>query len=52
MTSLFVLKKKWLSVIDDWCPYIYAKLMNVQNICEYSGFDDDCYVSIDFIDIQ
>ena len=52
MTSLFVLKKKWLSVIDDWCPYIYAKLMNVENICEYSGFDDDCYVSIDVIDIQ
>lgn len=25
VTSLFVIKKKWLKVIDDWCPHLYAK---------------------------
>lgn len=52
VTSLFDSKKKWLKVIDDWCPYFYAKWMNKRNIEEYKDKDDTWYVSIDFIDIQ
>lgn len=52
VTSLFVIKKKWLKVIDDWCPYLYAKWMNRQNIEEYKSKDDSWYVSVDFIEMQ
>lgn len=49
-TSLFESDKKWLMVLDDLCPWIYAKLKNKKNIKEYK--DKDIYVSIDFINIQ
>lgn len=52
VTSLFVVKKDWLKIIDDWCPFLYAKLMNKQNIEEYMVNDDNTYLVLDFIDIQ
>ena len=52
VTSLFVIKNKWLKILDDWCPFIYAKLMNKQNIEEFASADDKTYLVIDFIDIQ
>ena len=52
VTSLFVIKNKWLKILDDWCPFIYAKLMNKQNIEEFASTDDKTYLVVDFIDIQ
>lgn len=45
-------KKLWLRMLDDWCPWLYAKLRNKKNIKEYSDMDDNCYLVVDFIDIQ
>jgi hypothetical protein len=33
-------------VLDDWCPYIYAKTMNKKNL--EAGTDKD-YLMIDFV---
>lgn len=49
-TSLFKSSNKFLSVIDDLCPWIYAKLMNRKNMKKYK--DSEQYISIDFINIQ
>lgn len=49
-TSLFKSPNKILSVIDDLCPWIYAKLMNRKNMEKYK--DSEQYISIDFINIQ
>ena len=48
-TSLFKSKKRWLAVLDDLCPYLYAKTHNIKNTRE--GTDKDC-LFIDFVDIQ
>ena len=45
-------RKLWLRMLDDWCPWLYAKLRNKKNIKEYSDMDDNCYLVVDFIDIQ
>lgn len=52
VTSLFVIKNNFLKILDDWCPYLYAKLMNKQNLEEYKSEDDNTYISLDFIEIQ
>lgn len=49
-TSLFKSPNKILSVIDDLCPWIYAKLMNRKNMEKYK--DSEQYISVDFINIQ
>ena len=49
-TSLFKSSNKLLSVIDDLCPWIYAKLMNRKNMEKYK--DSEQYISVDFINIQ
>lgn len=49
-TSLFKSSNKFLSVIDDLCPWIYAKLMNRKNMEKYK--DSEQYISVDFINIQ
>lgn len=36
-------------IFDDWCPYIYARLMNRENI--EKGTDCD-YLALDFLHIQ
>lgn len=48
-TSLFRSKKRWLAVLDDLFPYLYAKTHNLKNTRE--GTDKDC-LFIDFVDIQ
>lgn len=45
-------KKLWLRMLDDWCPWLYARLRNKKNIAEYSDMDDNTYLVVDFIDIQ
>lgn len=52
VTSLFVPNKNWLTNLDDWCPWLYAKIMNKQNIEEYKSKDDTWYLSIDFIEMK
>ena len=50
LTSLFKSDNKFLRVIDDLCPWIYAKLKNKKNINTYK--DSDCILVVDFINIQ
>lgn len=50
VTSLFNSNSKFLRIIDDLCPWIYAKLNNKKNINTYK--DDDCTLVVDFINIQ
>ena len=50
VTSLFNSKSKFLRIIDDLCPWIYAKLNNKKNINVYK--DSDCMLVVDFINIQ
>ena len=49
-TSLFKSSNKFLRIIDDLCPWIYAKLMNRKNMKKYK--DSEQYISVDFINIQ
>ena len=49
-TSLFKSSNNFLRIIDDLCPWIYAKLMNRKNIEKYK--DSEQYISVDFINIQ
>lgn len=50
MTSLFNSDNKFLRIIDDLCPWIYARLRNKKNINAYK--DSDCTLVVDFINIQ
>lgn len=50
VTSLFNSNSKFLRIIDDLCPWIYAKLNNKKNINAYKN--NDCLLVIDFINIQ
>lgn len=50
VTSLFNSNSKFLKIIDDLCPWIYAKLNNKKNINNYK--DNDCTLVVDFINIQ
>lgn len=47
-TSLFKSPKRWLAVLDDLCPWLYARLHNQENI--RNGTDKDC-LFIDFVDV-
>lgn len=49
-TSLFKSDKKWLAILDDLCPILYAKLKNKTLIKEHD--DKDGYLFIDFINIK
>ena len=49
-TSLFKSDKKWLAVLDDLYPKLYAKLKNKQLIKEHN--DKEGYLFIDFINIR
>ena len=48
-TSLFKSNKRWLAIIDDLCPWIYAKLHNKENI--KNGTDKEC-LFIDFVEMS
>lgn len=50
ITSLFNSNSKFLRIIDDLCPWIYARLKNKKNINTYK--DSDCTLILDFINIQ
>lgn len=50
VTSLFNSNSKFLRIIDDLCPWIYARLRNKKNINVYK--DSDCTLVVDFINIQ
>ena len=50
VTSLFNSNNKFLRIIDDLCPWIYARLRNKKNINAYK--DSDCTLVVDFINIQ
>ena len=45
VTSLFNSNSKFLRIIDDLCPWIYAKLRNKKNIDAYK--DKDCLLLVD-----
>ena len=49
-TSLFNIKNNLLRIIDDWCPWIYAKLYNKKNYKEYMKHRHLECLFIDFID--
>lgn len=50
VTSLFNSKNKFLKIIDDLCPWIYAKLKNKKNINAHK--DKNCMLVVDFINIK
>lgn len=50
VTSLFNPKNKFLKIIDDLCPWIYAKLKNKKNINAHK--DKNCMLVVDFINIK
>lgn len=52
VTSLFKSNNKFLKIIDDWCPYIYAKLKNKDNFKEFTNEDRHTYYFSDFINIR
>ena len=47
-TSLFGSKKKWLAVLDDLWPWLYARLNNKKN--RERGTDKEC-LFVDFVDL-
>jgi hypothetical protein len=49
-TSLFKTNNKFLKIIDDWWPYLYAKLYNKKNYEEYMKSPHSDCLFIDFID--
>lgn len=48
-TSLFKSKKRWLAVLDDLFPWLYARLNNKRNFQE--GTDKDC-LFVDFVEMR
>ena len=50
VTSLFSSENKFLRIIDDLCPWIYAKLRNKKNMKAYK--DKNCMLVVDFINIK
>lgn len=50
MTSWFKSKNKFLRIIDDWIPWLYAKFHNKKNIKKYQN--EDKYLFLDFVNIQ
>lgn len=51
-TSLFKNNNKFLRIIDDLCPILYAKLKNHTNIEKHKQSGSKDYLFIDFINIQ
>jgi hypothetical protein len=49
-TSLFKTNNKFLKIIDDWWPCLYAKLYNKKNYEEYMKSPHSDCLFIDFID--
>lgn len=49
VTSLFKCQNKYLAMIDDLCPWFYAKFKNQKNIKKYKHLDNNTYLFIDYI---
>ena len=50
-TSLFKSDSKFLRIIDDLCPKLYAKLRNKKNFKEFDKGSND-YLFVDFVEIR
>lgn len=50
-TSLFNSESKFLSMLDDWFPWLYAKLKNKKNFTEFCENNKGEYLLLDFIDM-
>lgn len=50
-TSLFKSDSKFLRIIDDLCPKLYAKLRNKKNFKEFDKNSTD-YLFVDFVEIR
>ena len=48
-TTLFEEEKNWMKYLDDWCPFIYAKLRNKRN---YKQGTTHKWLMMDFVDIK
>ena len=51
VTSLFDNDNKYLRVLDDWFPRLYALLKNKKNLKEYVD-TEDTYLFYDFVNIN
>ncbi len=54
VTSFFNSKNNFLKIIDDWCPWFYAKLMNKKNMIKYINLfkNDEIILQFDFINVN
>ena len=50
VTSIFNCKSKILRKLDDWWPWLYARLFNRSNLKKLSELDNGKIASFDFID--
>lgn len=49
--SIDLYSSRTWTILDDWCPWIYAKLMNKKNYKKYKGMEPkDGFMLMDFID--
>lgn len=51
VTTLFDSDNKYLRILDDWFPRLYALLKNKKNLKEYVD-TDDTYLFYDFVNIN
>ena len=52
-TSLFESDNKFLRIIDDWWPWLYAKLRNKKNIAKFKeDHKEDEYLFMDFLNMS
>lgn len=51
-TSLFKCKSKLLAVLDDWFPWLYAKLYNKKNYREHKAGKKEEYLLMDFVNMR
>lgn len=49
-TSLFKSDSRFLAILDDWCPWIYAKLRNQKNYKEFCENKIQGFFFIDFVE--
>ena len=50
-TSLFDSDNTFLKIIDDWWPWLYARLNNQKNYNKFIENNNDEYLMVDFINI-
>ena len=50
-TSWFDIKNKFLAILDDWWPWLYAKFHNKKNYAEFVENNQGEWLFIDFVDM-